>query len=44
MLHANDSFSSKLAELEELVGPSSHSTGEFSGCKRTPVELNGYSR
>lgn len=39
MLHVNDSFNSKLLEFEELVGRSSHSTGEFSGCKRTPVEL-----
>ena len=39
MLHANDSFNSKLVELEELVGLSSHSTGALSGCIKTPLEL-----
>ena len=39
MLHANDSFNSKLVELEELVSLSSHSTGVLSGCIRTPLEL-----
>ena len=39
MLHANDSFNSKLVGLEELVGLSSHSTGAFSGCIRIPLEL-----
>ena len=39
MLHANDSFNSKLVELEELVDLSSHSTGALSGCIKTPLEL-----